>query len=214
MPLYDLLWACPACGEDRGLLDDDRTCSACGTRFVREAGSAIRSTAPDGSITVRTPAEWIDMLPEPAALLGNQPVRTAHVMIQPVTGEAKVTGTVGFLNRIEVFGDETPGTLTLLADALVVAEGGEGAEGVEQPQKPRGALAGDSWGLETLTAVQTSSKTLQIKRRGASLVSFRFLDDSVYLWERLIRAAIRDFYARTGRGEVLEFQPRIVARAP
>lgn len=205
MPLYDLLWACPACGEDRGLLDDDRTCSACGTRFVRETGSAIRSIAPDGSITVRTPAEWLELLPAPDSLLGAQPVRTAQVMIQRVTSDATVVGKVGFLNRIEVFGDETPGTLTLRADGCVVAEGGEGAG------TSGGEPGGEWWGLETLTAVQTSSKSLQIKRRGEPLVSFRFLDDSVYLWERLIRAVLRDFYARTGRGEILEFQPRIIA---
>lgn len=207
MPLYDLLWACPACGEDRGLLDDDETCSACGTRFLRETGAAIRSIAPDGSVSLRTPAEWADMLPAPASLLGDHPVRTARVMIQPVTGEAAVAGRIGFLNRIEVFGKETPGTLTLLADGLVVTEGGEA------PPEAGGEPGAGRWGLETLTAVQTSSKSLQLNRRGAPLVSLRFLDDSVYLWERLIRAALRDFYGRTGRGEILEFQPRIVARS-
>lgn len=174
---------------------------------MRETGSAIRAIAPDGSSTIRTPAEWLDILPGAASLLGAQPVRTARVTIQPVTGEATVAGKIGFLNRIEIFGEETPGTLTLVADGFVVEEGGEG-----HPTPGRQA-GGDWWGLETLTAVQTSSKSLQIKRRGAPLVSFRFLDDSVYLWEQLIRAALRDFYARTGRGEILEFQPRIVARA-
>lgn len=204
MPLYDLLWACPACGKDRGLRDDDQSCSACGTRFLRESGAAIRSIAPDGSSSVRTPAEWLDLLPTPASLLGDQPVRTARVMIQPVTGEATVGGDLGFLNRIEVFGDETTGTLTLLADGVKVTETGEGHS------KSGGERAGDWWGLETLTAVQTSSKSLQLKRRGAPLISFRFLNDSVYLWEQLIRAALRDFYQRTGRGEIVEFQPRIV----
>lgn len=127
-------------------------------------------------------------------------------MIQPVTGEATIVGRIGFLNRIEVFGEKTRGILTLLADGLIV-----GVDGVQEGQEEDRE---DWWGLETLTAVQTSSKSLQLKRRDAPLVSFRFLDDSLFLWEQLLRAALRDFYARTGRGEILEFQPRIVARAP
>jgi hypothetical protein len=192
MPLYDLLWACPVCGEDRGLIQDDETCTGCATRFLRGAGASIRAVNPDGSVETRSPAEWLDRLPAPAALLQHDPVRVAHVLIQPVTGDVNVSDKTGFLNRIEVFGDERPGEVQLEADGLRVA--------------------GEWWGLETLTAVQTSSKSLQIKRSGQPLVSFRFRDDSVFLWEQLLRAALRDFYGRTGRGEIREFQPRIVAR--
>lgn len=221
MALPDLLWACPACGEDRGL-DDDGVCAACDTRFARGRGSTIVATAPDGTTTVRSARKWLDRLPDPASLVGcggagdagptgdagdvgdaggkaapEAVVRSAAAAVRPVTAEQAVFGETGYLNRVEVFGDPVPGRLTLTCDALRVAREGEGEE---------------VWPLEALTAVQASSSSLQLKRRGAPLVAFRFENDSVYLWEQLLHAALRDFYGRTGRGEILEFQPRIVAR--
>lgn len=205
MPLHDLLWACPACKEDRGLVADDETCTGCGTRYTRGSGSSIRSIRPDGRVETRSPAEWLDMLPPPASLLENDPVRIADVGIKPVTGETTVFGRLGFLNRIEVFGDEQPGAVRLYRDALLVG-------GPQDGKEARKTSRSDRWGLDSLTAVQTSSKSLQLKRRDHPLVSFRFLNDSVYLWEQLIRAALRDFYGRAGRGTIREFQPKIVAR--
>lgn len=199
MALSDLLWACPVCGNDRALSNETATCGACGTRFLRGDGASIRAVAPDGTETVRPPAAWLDDLPDVSTLLGKDPIRRARVSIRPVTGEAPVYGSAGYLNRIEVFGDERPGTLTLHPDHLV-------AERDELDGAP------SSWPLETLTAVQTSSRSLQLKPRGVPLVAFRFLDDSIFLWEQLIRAALRDFYGRTGRGEIREFQPRIETR--
>lgn len=193
MALSDLLWACPTCGADRGLAGAEAVCSACGTRFLRGPRGTIRAIAPDGGETVRSAAEWTERLPAPSTLLGNDPVRVARVLLRRATGTANVFGEAGYLNRVEVFGDEEHGRLRLEADRLVLDGEGE-------------------WPLETLTAVQASSNSLQIKRKGEPLVSFRFQDDAIYLWEHLLRAALRDFYGRTGRGEIREFQPRIVVR--
>jgi hypothetical protein len=147
---------------------------------------------------VRSPAEWLDRLPEPDTLLADapegRPTRSARVAIRRVIEDRPVCGEAGYLNRVEVFGEETEGTLALFPDRLRVSGAGRGDE---------------YWPLETLTAVQASSGALQLKRRDQPLVAFRFLDDAVYLWERLVRAALRDFYGRTGRGTIREFQPRI-----
>lgn len=201
MALSDLFWACPACGEDRALAAPEAGCSACATRFLRGSGGSIRAVAADGTETSRSAAEWLEDLPKPSSLLENDPVRTARVRIRTVAGEAKVFGEAGYLNRVEVFGPDGRGRLRLHSDRLVVARGMEGKGDTRE-----------MWPLETLTAIQTSSNSLQVKRKGAPLVAFRFEDDAIYLWEHLLRAALRDFYGRTGRGEIREFQPRIVTR--
>lgn len=202
MALSDLLWACPACGEDRGLAGGRDACSACGTRFVRGDGATIRAVYPDGTATTGSAPYWLERLPDPTSLLRDdpsRPVRTARVAIRIATGTARVHGEAGYLNRVEVFDDPVPGTLTLHGDWLGVEREGE---------------APGTWPLESLTAVQASSGSLQLKRAGAPLVSFRFENDAIYLWEELLRSALRDFYGRTGRGVIQEFQPRIVARPP
>lgn len=197
MPLCDLLWACPRCGADRGLANDQSACERCRTRFERGQGALIRAVAPDGAVTEASAREWLDRLPEPASLLSSNHVRTASVVVRIATETARVQGQGGYLNRVEVFGEPVTGSLRLERDRLVVSLDGRD----EEP-----------WPLETLTAVQASSGTLQLKRRGQPLVAFRFENDAVYLWEELLRAALRDFYGRTGRGAIAEFQPRIVAR--
>ncbi|MDX1673400.1 MAG: hypothetical protein R3314_01265 [Longimicrobiales bacterium] len=202
MALRDLLWACPECGADRGLVADgsEHRCRACGTRYARDRGARIRARRPDGSEIVRRPVEWLRMLPDPETIVtqgdtADHVIRSAHVQMARVTGFDTVRDGEGYLNRIELWGEDAPASLELRKDRLVVVpeEGGP-----------------ESWPLESLTAVQASSSSLQINRRGEPLVSFRFADDSVFLWEELLHAALRDFYRRTGLGEILEFQPRIV----
>ena len=205
MALSDLLWACPECGEDRGLEPDEpgARCRACGAHYRRAEGASIRAERPDGSTVVRRPADWLDRLPDPQTLVENadtdgEPIRSAEVMARSVTDTDTVHDRDGYLNRIEIWGDAAPGALEVHADRLVY-----------RPEPPGDAV---EWPLETVTAVQASSSTLQINRSGAPLVSFRFLDDSIFLWEELLHAALRDFYRRTGRGEIAEFQPRIATR--
>lgn len=196
MPVSDLLWACPVCGEDRGLRNDRSICRRCGTRFLRGPRATIRALAPDGDETVRSASEWLGRLADPSSLLDRDPIRNARVSLRSATEEANVYGEGGYLNRIEIFGKEIPATIRLEADRLIVEHD----------------AAAEAWPFETFTAVQTSSKSLQLKRRAAPVAAFRFQDDSVFLWEQLIRGALRRFYGRTGRGEIREFQPRIETR--
>lgn len=215
MPISDLLWGCPACGKDRGLTGDPPVCGACETRFLTGPNATIRAVASDGSETVRSAPEWLERLPDPASLLHDDPIRTARASIRTAIDEKKVFGAAGYLNRVEVLGEEVDGILRLERDRLVLTpEGKEQAlQEAQGPAEPGEPGEPEVWPLETITAVQTSSKSLQVKRRHRPLVSFRFKDDAVFLWERLLRAALRDFYGRTGRGEIREFQPRIETRA-
>lgn len=200
MGVADLLWACPECGAPGGI-GPNGTCR-CGVAFRRGKGASIEARLPDGRTIIRKPAEWLDRLPDPATLLERgegegEPLRRARVVARETTGSAPIRSGRRFLNRIEQYGPETEGTLEIQPDRLVYRPEGK---------PPR------EWPLETLTAVQTSSRTLQVNVRNQPLVSFRFSDDSLFLWELLLNAALRSFYQRTGRGEIAEFQPRIVVR--
>lgn len=205
MAISDLLWACPECGQDRGLEPHKPgfRCRACGTLYRRGKGASIVARRPNGSEVVRQPADWLDRLPDLQTIVrqgdsGDEVVRAARVRAARATGTDTVHGETGYLNRIEIWGEESPGTLQVRPDRLVFV-----ADAARTPEE---------WPLDTVTAVQASSSTLQINRRGAALVSFRFLDDSIFLWEELLHAVLRDFYRRTGRGEILEFQPRVVTQ--
>ncbi len=199
MALSDLLWACPDCGEV-GAIGPEGSCT-CGVVFSRGRGGHIDARYPDGAVVERTAAEWMDRLPAPEELLERaaaegEPFRRAHVLAQEVVGSANVRGGGRFLNRIERYGPAVKGSLSLTRDSAIY-------ETLDAGGTAR------TWAFEDITAVQGSSNTLQIKGRGQPLVSFRFLDDSIFLWELLLHAALRDFYRRTGRGEIVEFQPRV-----
>jgi hypothetical protein len=198
LALTDLLWACPQCGT-LGAIDDEGRCR-CQVRFRRTDGAMIEASYPDGRTEVRTAAAWVDELPDPATLLRvgeGETVRRADVVFQEVTGTQDIHSGGRFLNRIEQFGAARNGFLELRRGAFRYGE--SDAEPVVLP-------------MEALTAVQASSSTLQLKARHRPLVSFRFPDDSVFLWELLTQTALSDFYRRSGRGRIVEFQPRIVAR--
>ncbi len=200
MAIADLLWACPLCALDRGLRGsaDGSTCSGCGARFDRVHGARIRARAPGQGETVRSPAEWVDRLPDPGGLLqAGDPVRTAAVEARFMAGEEVIRVDGRYVNRIEVFGPKEPGTLELALDRLSYR--GEGPGPVV-------------WAFDGLRAVQASSRTLQVRGMPHPLASFAFPHDSSFLWELLLARALGEFYRRTGRGEIVELQPRIVTR--
>lgn len=148
--------------------------------------------------------EWADRLPsieEYAARLqpagADGALQRARVRVRTATGENVVRLGSVYLNRIERFGPPREGMLALLADRLRFdPDGGEAEE----------------WTFDELTAVQPSSSTLQVKARRRPVVSFRFPEDSARFWEEILCAALRRHYRGAGRGEIVEFQPRIATR--
>ena len=198
MPLPDLLWACPVCARDRGLEEVGReyACAECGTAFRRVRGARIEARMPDGRRETRSPADWVDRLPGVDRLLeagegsgAAETIRTARVTARRMTGYQSVRARGRFLNRVEQLGPGFEASLHLTGDALYLSE--------------------TRWDLEELTAVQTSSSSLQVNSRSVPLHDFRFHDDSIYLWEVLLRRAVRTCYQARGRGSIVEFQPRI-----
>ena len=181
---------------------DEAACTACGTRFSRGRGNRVLLEArPDGG-TVETPISALVGLIEssggpltrarrPDGSIGY----SAEVDIswrvaeEPVHHEGKLKG------FSELMGEPSPGELSVDADSVTVRTEGEGE---------------DTWRFLDVRALQTSSSSLQLSLPGDRLVQFRFREDSPRRWEDLMRHLLREAYRRAGKGNVVEFQPRIV----
>ncbi|MBX6363606.1 MAG: hypothetical protein IRZ00_07040 [Gemmatimonadetes bacterium] len=199
MAIRDLLWACPLCGLEGGLHPRDAVdaCSGCGARFRRGRGSEIVAELRDGRIERRLAADWAVRLARAPRQRGAGEWRRERVSVRFSTGEAPVYRAGELLGGVEKLGPPLPGELALTGEELALR--------LDSGEERR-------WPLDRLTAVQMSSGSLQIKARGEPLTTFRFPDGSARLWEESLTAALRARYRAAGRGEIVEFQPRIVTR--
>lgn len=201
MAIRDLLWACPRCEAVRALraAKDGDACTACGTVFRRGAGSAIVADPQDGEAVVRPAAEWVERLPDPASLaaLPADERWDEHVEARFACSETPVRDGHEYLGRVERFGPARTGMLRLRPRRLTFDDD-DGAE--------------RAWPLERITAVQASSRTLQLKMRGDPVVSFRFPSGSLRFWEVRLQQTLRRLHRERYQVEILEFQPRIVTR--
>ncbi len=144
---------------------------------------------------MRPAAEWLDLLgAPPAGETQPEPVRVR----QMIGRHRAVRYDDELIGWVESFGDPQEGTLQLADDEL----GLRLARG-DTPLVVR---------IADLTAVQPSSTSLQVRARDGLVLSVRFLESSVLRWEALLQNAVRDVWMREGRGEVIDFQPRIVTR--
>ena len=195
MAIADVLYACIECGRLEALrpAGDAEACERCATVYRRVEGARIQVAPPGRPPETRSAAEWLDMLsatePEPVGGLPPEPVL---VRIAETFRPHWTRGV--YLGRIEDFGPETGGTLTLERDRLTF----------------EGDTARYTWLLLDLTALQPSSRALQLKLRNGPLVSIKFPQGSAVLWEKRVQRALQELYASLGRGRIVEFQPRIV----
>jgi hypothetical protein len=89
------------------------------------------------------------------------------------------------------------GTLALDGTELSFREDGGGRHG---------------WRLADLRALQGSSSEVQVSPASGGLVAFRLAEDSPRRWEEALKAGLRAVWRHQGRGEIVEFQPRIRGR--
>jgi hypothetical protein len=171
-------------------------CRACRATLTRGAGATIVVRAPGRAPDARPAAEWCEALPalngDDEPLDGHATLRAAEPVERPVQQDGEL---LGFIER---FGPQIRGVVTLAEDAIHFQPEDGGPE--------------RSWRFADLTAVQPASSALQLKARGEPVVSLRFTSCSVRLWERRIQNALRRLFRETGRGEIVEFQPRISTR--
>jgi len=214
MPLAYLLFRCPHCGHDpMGGEKDEAVCPGCGIRFSRGGeGGMIRVEEPSGKAWEvpghRLTAAIMWALGDgdgrgsaPAGFLIHQ----AEVAVRQSGAESPVWHRGELLGFAEALGEQTSGILELTPEALVLQGG------TAQSQGPGGGNSHEIWPLLEIRAVQTSSSSLQFSPSSGGLVEFRFPNDSPFRWENLLRSAIRKAYRKHGLGEIVEFQPRIVA---
>ena len=203
MPLRHLLFRCPECGHDPTTGEKDRVrCPACGAAFARaRQGSRIRVTRGDDTTVVaishlvdriRSAGGAVSVARAPDGALRHQAAATQRRSVgeEPAYLDGEVTG---FFERLD---DGVEGTLHLESGALRFEADGQT----------------HLWPFSRVRALQTASSSVQISVEDGSVVQFDFVEDSPYRWEELLRVALRTWYATEGRGEILEFQPRIVVR--
>ncbi|MGQ0562214.1 MAG: lysophospholipid acyltransferase family protein [Gemmatimonadota bacterium] len=189
--IRDVVWACIVCGVEGGLTETGK-CRACGARYRRGRGASIVVRQAEAEAeAVYSIAEINRLLPEPGTS------GSAHATVRDSIGDRPYYAHGRFLGRIERMGKPRAGTLTL-SDGRLRFNADTGP-GFDIP-------------LLAITAIQPSSHALQIKERGKPVLSLKFTDSSPKLWEERLQGAIRAEYERTGRGDVVEFQPWICVK--
>lgn len=204
MPLIHLLYRCPRCGRDP--VEGEKevvTCPGCGTRFTRgvEDPGRIRldrEGEPPTEVPTGALVDAIEALggPRTAATAEDGRIRyEAEVVVRRCLAEDPVLHRGEVLGFVERRGEPEEGVLRLTGDALAFLRDGRKTSG---------------WGLLDLRAIQASSSSLQISVADGSVVQLRFVEDSPRRWEDLLRWVLQVAYRREGRGEIVEYQPRIV----
>lgn len=208
MGLRDFLHRCPDClGPVAEAGGDAIRCTRCGTVVGRgkgrggglrlfRSGAAAPQPLDPAHARIR-----VDEGDSGSASLWAVSGRSARVRIARLECEVPVRANGRILGFREQFGPERPGRALELETVLELREPeADGRSGLD---------VRIPW--EDIGALQASSSTLQIAF-GSSLVRLRFPEDPVRFWEELARHRIRAAWQRTGRGTVVEFQPRVRAR--
>jgi len=203
MPIQHLLYRCPRCGHDPTTATSrGARCDSCGTVFEQGRASVILVRSSDGEVAEVSAGTLIgDMerlggpasTPNPEEELSHE----ARVALGRGNQHQAVWWKGSVLGFIERLTERREGTLRLDGAELTVTCAG------------REPLV---WHLESICAIQISSRAIQLYIRDAGLHQMEFSNDSPKRWEDLLHMALRRFYATLGQ-EVEEFQPRIVTRA-
>jgi hypothetical protein len=200
MPLVDLIYRCPLCGADAMREENDRVagCRACARVYehIPERGR-IRVEGQDGSVFEVDADELVAGAARADKGEVAAPVVAVDAVARVARDEEAVTYRQSLIGFVESRGPALSGRLTLHADRIDF--------------KPD-AGATRSWALLDVRAIQTASASVQISPLEGGVVTFRILGDSPRRWEELIRTRIRDAWRAAGRGEILEYQPRIRTR--
>jgi hypothetical protein len=199
MAIRDLLYACIDCGREAGIKDTEagEVCERCGARYSRGEGATITVVHSNGSTDVKHPSEWLDLLETRLPIGDMRADRRERALVRTAHTSKPLHHRGIYLGQVEQFGEPEAGWLSLSPTELRF-----------QPDDgpPR------TWPLEALTAVQPSSTSLQLKVRRGPVISLRFPEASSLLWEEHVRHAVQALYSQKGRGQIREFQPRIVCR--
>jgi len=197
MALRDLLYRCPACAARiRDGEGDAAECRACGAGYVRDDQGAIEASGA-GEWTGFWPAarlvEAMHAHESPSSTASDSILASAPAVLREVGACDAVRRQGRLLGWVERPGEPEPGVIELWRSELVFR-----------------ANHGDErrWPLRQIVALQVASRELQITPSKAhAVIGLAVPGESVFRWERLLQATIREARAPE---QILEFQPRIV----
>jgi hypothetical protein len=199
MALRDLMWGCPLCGREGRLRSRLRTthCEACGATFRRGEGATIVGRPAGGVEEVGSAAAWLDRTPAAAPPAPDHSLGPERAFLRLAEAPIAVRPHGDFVGWGERFGPKRHGLASLTPTDLVFRQG----DGTTH-----------RWPLDRITAVQPTGNSLQVKVRDQPVAYFRFFESSVRRWEHWIHHRLRHLHRQAGRGEIVEFQPRISTR--
>ena len=128
---------------------------------------------------------------------------SAQCTVRTADADAPIRAYGQYMGRYEHFGAPAEGIIQLRDERVRFTP---------DPKVQNGKWSGFDWSLFDLTAIQLSSSTIQLKASREPVVTIRFTTSSPKLWEERLQLAVRDAYHRAGKGDIVEFQPRIVTR--
>lgn len=204
MALKDVLYRCPLCGhEPTGGRKDHVHCPSCERHFLRGPAPAriqVRGPGEDRTVPARELVQAVHRRAGPVPREsddGGMGGEEARVRVRWAVGEDAVRFRGELLGFTERLGSASEGRIRLTATALALTQSGQDRR---------------RWNLLDLRAIQASSSSLQVYTVDEELVHFRFLEDSAFRWESLLQETLRATYREAGKGEIVEFQPRITVR--
>ena len=201
MAIEHLLYRCPKCGHDPTMATQTGAwCKSCETSFEQGEGSVVITHSVDGKIEEYSVSTLMDTIEE---LGGTSP--EVFNCDSEKSYEARITvsrgnnhQTVRWKGRVIGFFEH----ITERQDAIL------------KLKKTELTVTWDGqsrliWPLEDLTAIQISSRAIQLNIRGEGLYQIEFISDSPRRWEDLLHYTLYRFYKIQGQN-IIEFQPRII----
>ena len=202
MPLRHVLYRCPLCGHDPTEGQGDEVeCPGCRATFVR--GPRDVRVGAGGGESVEAMPGLVDRIrahggPLTAATEADGSIRySADALYQGLLAEEPLWHGGRLLGYVEHPQTPRDGVLEVTADELSVH--GEGEPDIR-------------WPLRDFSALQVSTRSLQVGIRYRGTVQFTFPEASTFRWEELLQHLLRDIWRSEGRGEITEFQPRMSTR--
>ena len=202
MPLRHVLYRCPLCGHDPTAGQGDEVeCLGCRAIFRRGQRDIQVLTA--GGESVEAMPGLVDRIrahggPVTAATNADGSIRyTADAVYQGILREEPLRKGGRLLGYVEYPRRPQEGLLKVTAWELSFRAVG---------------LPDLRWPLRDVSALQVSTRSLQIGIRYMGTIQFTFPASSTFRWEELLQHLLREVWRREGRGEITEFQPRLTAR--
>ena len=201
MPISHFIYRCPSCGHEpmrhrRG----SAQCDACSRSYALGKGRGMILVTDGRGTPHEVPAWEVARAVDAGRTAPGSPdaqdpdLVAARVELRRALQEAPIYRRGTLLGFVEQQGPRLAGTLAIDGAGLVFRSD----EGTEW----RSAFL-------DLRAIQASSSSVQVSPSGGGVITLRFVADSPRRWEDLLKQEIRSAWRRAGRGEIIEFQPRI-----